>query len=142
MEQIADLIGRQNMDDAVAVIVLMAIAFIYVFYCEVHFRENPGMSRSDQKIVVSGQWIGSCGLLFIVLLLLKVGVAETAVVGWSWWIITAPLWGPFVPVMGILLTIGVCLGLGFLGGLVITTISSMLQKRRNKQLSKERKNKG
>jgi len=100
------------------------------------------MSRSDQKIVVSGQWIGSCGLLFIVLLLLKVGVAETAVVGWSWWIITAPLWGPFVPVMGILLTIGVCLGLGFLGGLVITTISSMLQKRRNKQLSKERKNKG
>ncbi|KKN91212.1 hypothetical protein LCGC14_0220800 [marine sediment metagenome] len=49
---------------------------------------------SDQKIIFKQEGIGFCGILFIVLLLLKVGVVETVVMGWSWWWITAPLWGP------------------------------------------------
>ena len=102
MEQIADFIGRQNMDDAMVIIVLTAIAFVYVFYCEVHFRENPGMSDNNQKVVIGRKGIGFCGLLFIILLLLKVGVVETAVVGWSWWWITAPLWAPTCLVFGII----------------------------------------
>lgn len=35
--------------------------------------------------------IGLIGLVFIVLLVLKL----TQVVDWSWWIITLPLWVPF-----------------------------------------------
>lgn len=46
--------------------------------------------------------IGFCGLLFIVLLLLKVGVVETQVVQWSWWIVFAPLWIPSAIVLSIL----------------------------------------
>jgi len=46
----------------------------------------------NDKIVVSRSGIGLFGILFIVLLVLKVGIGETAVMGWSWWIITAPLW--------------------------------------------------
>jgi hypothetical protein len=49
---------------------------------------------SQEKTVVVQRGVGFCGLLFIVLLCLKVGVVPTQVVGWSWWWITAPLWGP------------------------------------------------
>lgn len=42
-------------------------------------------------------------ILFCVLLVLKV----THVVDWSWWWITAPLWGPLVLFIGILLIIGI-----------------------------------
>lgn len=91
MEQIADLIGRQNMDDAIIVIILASVMFIYVFGCETYLRERKSMSDNGQKIVVTKQGIGFCGVLFIILLLLKVGVVETAVMGWSWWWITLPL---------------------------------------------------
>lgn len=36
-----------------------------------------------------GSGVGFCGLLFIVFLVLKL----THVIDWSWWWITAPLWG-------------------------------------------------
>lgn len=36
--------------------------------------------------------IGFAGLLFLVLLVLKL----TEVIAWSWWWVTAPLWGGFV----------------------------------------------
>lgn len=35
--------------------------------------------------------IGFFGILFIVFLVLKL----THVIDWSWWWVTAPLWGPF-----------------------------------------------
>jgi len=85
MEQIADFIGRQNIDDAMVIVVLAAIVFMYVFYCEVHLRERKPMSNNIQKVVVTKQGSGFCGLLFIILLLLKIGVVETAVMSWSWW---------------------------------------------------------
>ncbi|QGH80629.1 hypothetical protein SEA_RAHALELUJAH_69 [Mycobacterium phage Rahalelujah] len=33
-------------------------------------------------------------ILFVVFLVLKLGVGDTGVVDWSWWWVTAPLWGP------------------------------------------------
>lgn len=71
---------------------------------------------NDQKVVVTRNGIGFCGLLFIVLLLLKVGVVETAVIGWSWWWIAVPLWGPLAIFCGVfvvamivfLIALGVC----------------------------------
>lgn len=45
---------------------------------------------SSNQVVSSGG-IGFSGLLFIVFLVLKL----TGVINWSWWWITAPLWGSF-----------------------------------------------
>lgn len=44
-----------------------------------------------------------CSVLFIVFLVLKL----TGLITWSWWWVTAPLWGPFVLllVLGILAAI-------------------------------------
>ena len=42
------------------------------------------------------------GLLFIVFLVLKL----TGVINWSWWWVTAPLWGGFAIFFGILAIIG------------------------------------
>lgn len=49
--------------------------------------------------------IGFLGILFIVFLVLKL----TKVIAWSWWWVTAPLWGGFALVLSILL-IGFLLG--------------------------------
>jgi hypothetical protein len=44
--------------------------------------------------------IGLCGLVFVVFLVLK--LAEIGQVAtWSWWWVTAPLWGPIALVLGI-----------------------------------------
>jgi hypothetical protein len=56
---------------------------------------------SQEKTVVAHGGIGFCGLLFIVLLCLKVGVVPTQVVGWSWWWVTAPLWAPPAAILAI-----------------------------------------
>jgi len=53
--------------------------------------------------------IGFCGIVFILLLLLKVGVVETCVMGWSWLLITLPLWAPIAVFVG-LAAAGVFLG--------------------------------
>lgn len=91
------------------------------------------MSDKNQEVVVSSQGIGFCGLLFIVLLLLKVGVVETAVVGWSWWWITAPLWAPMCLVFGIIAIVLIVMLVVFLGGMLIALIIDKYNKRkRNK----------
>lgn len=61
---------------------------------------------STHTTTSANQSIGFFGLLFIVFLILKLGVAETAVVGWSWWWVTAPLWGPTCFILGIILIVG------------------------------------
>ncbi len=45
--------------------------------------------------------IGLSGALFLVLLVLKL----THVIGWSWWWVTAPLWGPTVVILGVIVLI-------------------------------------
>lgn len=52
---------------------------------------------------------GFCGLLFIVLLCLKLGIGDTRAVDWSWWIITLPLWGG----VAILVTILACIAIAW-----------------------------
>lgn len=47
----------------------------------------------------SSSGVGFGGLLFIAFLVLKL----IRVIDWSWWWVTAPLWGPFVLVLTIIL---------------------------------------
>lgn len=55
--------------------------------------------------------IGLCGMMFILFLGLKI----THNIDWSWWWVTAPLWG--LPVLVLLL-----LGVVFLGYVVILAV--------------------
>ncbi len=48
-------------------------------------------SSSSRATASASGGVGFCGLLFIALLVLKL----TGVIDWSWWWITAPLWGGF-----------------------------------------------
>jgi hypothetical protein len=50
-------------------------------------RREMIMSKGNS----SSNNVGFTGLLFIVFLVLKL----TGVISWSWWWITAPLWGTF-----------------------------------------------
>lgn len=61
------------------------------------------MSESSKSITIGGT--GFFNLLFLVFLVLKL----TKVIDWSWWWITAPLWGP----------IGVCVVLFIIGAILI-----------------------
>ena len=56
---------------------------------------------SNSKVQVGSHGISFAGLLFIVFLILKLGVGNTAVQGWSWWWVTAPLWGGIAILFGI-----------------------------------------
>jgi len=53
---------------------------------------------SDSKVQVGGSGVGLGGLLFITFLVLKL----TGVITWSWWWVTAPLWGPLAIILVIL----------------------------------------
>lgn len=83
---------------------------------------------SDSKIQVSGGGISFSGLLFIVFLVLKL----TGVIGWSWWWITAPLWGGLALVIALpLLILGfvVLCGALFAGFVAIVSLVRRLLKK-------------
>jgi hypothetical protein len=57
----------------------------------------------------SGNGVGLGGLLFLVFLVLKL----TGTITWSWWWVTAPLWGPLALLaafVGVVCTAGLLLG--------------------------------
>jgi hypothetical protein len=57
----------------------------------------------------NGNGVGFCGLLFITFLVLKL----TEVIAWSWWWITAPLWGGlaiFLAIMAVAAVIALAVG--------------------------------
>lgn len=59
------------------------------------------MANSNNGGVASGG-IGLFGFVFLIFLVLK--LAEIGqVAAWSWWWVTAPLWGPLVFVLGLCL---------------------------------------
>lgn len=51
--------------------------------------------------------VGFAGLLFLLFLGLKLG----GIINWSWWWVTAPLWGPVALVVAILLVVLIIGGL-------------------------------
>lgn len=53
----------------------------------------------------SGGGIGICGLLFVAFVVLKL----CHVINWSWWWVTAPLWGGAIVALGIVLVLLVVL---------------------------------
>lgn len=56
--------------------------------------------------------IGLCGMLFITFLVLKL----CDVIDWSWWWVTAPLWGGFALILGVIVVGFLILGVLFLLG--------------------------
>lgn len=96
------------------------------------------MSDDKPKITVGDGKIGFCGLLFIVLLVLKVGVFETSVTTWSWWLITCPLWGPMAILLLILTVVGICY-LPFAVGGAVTPNNRQLLEASFPEIRKERK---
>ena len=70
----------------------------------------------QQTVVKGKEGIGFFGALFLVFLVLKL----TAVITLSWWWVTAPLWGPFALLIGIIaLFAAIVLGVVSLFGLVL-----------------------
>jgi len=61
----------------------------------------------DNTTATCTSGISFTGLLFIVFLVLKL----TGVISWSWWWVTAPLWGGLAIVVGVLLIILLVLGI-------------------------------
>ncbi len=53
--------------------------------------------------------VGFFSLLFIVFLVLKL----TEVIGWSWWWVTAPLWGPVALVVVCVTALVILMACGF-----------------------------
>lgn len=99
------------------------------------------MSKSSDlvktvPIIINRQSIGFCGLLFIILLLLKAGVVETAAMGWSWWWITAPLWGPIALVFGLIAIFVICFLLVMFLCLIIVAITSYFSRRKRRKVKK------
>lgn len=72
------------------------------------------MTAAEQRDTGSGAMF----LLFLVFLVLKL----TGVIAWSWWWVTAPLWGPVALVAVILLV-----------GVFVATVAHFRSKRKPKQ---------
>jgi len=56
-------------------------------------------SNASATATASGGGIGLIGAVFLVFLVFKLA----GVIAWSWWWVTAPIWGPFALVFGVLL---------------------------------------
>lgn len=83
-------------------------------------RNNP--IEKDRTTVRFGGY-GFLGLLFIILLLLKAGVVETSAMGWSWWWITSPIWGPIALVVGIVCIVLIAMTLLAIAVVVLEKLS-------------------
>lgn len=93
---------------------------------------------NDQKVVIKSRGVGFFGILFIVLLVLKVGVAETVVVKWSWWLVTAPLWAPACLLFGIISVVFLVM----MGILLIRLMVEKIADRSKKRAEARRKKNG
>lgn len=80
---------------------------------------------SDSNTTVSGG-IGFCGALFITFLVLKL----TGTINWSWWWVTAPLWGQVALLLGIVVV-------GLLFAAVIAGVCAIFGIKAKNQLEKD-----
>jgi len=78
---------------------------------DVPFNKVREIMMSDSSSS-SSSGIGLCGVVFVVFLVLKLGIGNTVVVGWSWWWITAPLWGGLAIILAILFLGAAGIGIG------------------------------
>ena len=76
------------------------------------------MAYKNEKTVTVFSSIGFCDFLFFIFLVLKL----TKVINWSWWWVTAPLWGQ----VAVLILI-------FIGFIIVLIISSIKEKIREKR---------
>lgn len=65
------------------------------------------MSSMDSKGKSSAGGIGFCSILFIVFLVLRL----CHVIEWSWWWVTAPLWGPVALAIVIVIIWAIVIGI-------------------------------
>lgn len=87
-------------------------------------------NRDNVEIIVKGNSIKFCGIFFLTLFLLKVGIVETMVMEWSWWWITAPLWGPFAVVAAFFLVAGIII---LIGAIIFGAMEKFEQHKRDKK---------
>ena len=57
---------------------------------------------SESKVVQKGG-VGLFGWMFLIFLTLKL----TGYIAWSWWWVTAPLWGPLAVAVGVMVIAGI-----------------------------------
>ncbi len=89
---------------------------------------------SDKSSSSSSAGIGFLSLFFIVLFVMKLGVGETVVEDWSWWWVTAPLWGPFAALAVVLAVVVACIIVYFVLKVIGQIfISSQAKKKKKKQ---------
>lgn len=93
---------------------------------------------NESKTVVVRKGMGLCSIFFLILFLLKVGVVETAVIGYSWWWITAPLWGPTALTLAILALI-VLVGIVIVLIVGIVRLISLLNKKIRRRMRNAKK---
>jgi hypothetical protein len=74
------------------------------------------MAEAKEKTQQGG--IGLMGLMFILFLSMKL-LGLGVVASWSWWWVTAPLWGPLAFILGFLAVVGI-------GCMLVVVVGKML----------------
>lgn len=82
-----------------------------MWYNDQDFFILEGLMSEKTVSVQVGPGLG--GLLFLTFLILKL----TGYINWSWWWVTAPLWGGFALVLGILV-------LGMIGAVLVALLDN------------------
>ena len=67
------------------------------------------MSENNKNTVLGGG-LTFLQVLFLIFLVLKL-TGKTVVASWSWWWVTAPLWGGFAIIFGVWALVKIILGL-------------------------------
>ena len=67
------------------------------------------MSENNKNTVLGGG-LTFLQVLFLIFLVLKL-TGKTVVASWSWWWVTAPLWGGFAMIFGVWALVMIILGL-------------------------------
>lgn len=67
------------------------------------------MSENNKNTVLGGG-LTFLQVLFLIFLVLKL-TGKTVVASWSWWWVTAPLWGGFAIIFGVWVLVMIILGL-------------------------------
>ena len=70
---------------------------------------DRNMSENNKNTVLGGG-LTFLQVLFLIFLVLKL-TGKTVVASWSWWWVTAPLWGGFAIIFGVWALVMIILGL-------------------------------